>query len=142
MAPLPDWMLDADGILAVRSASEEHRIPDARRIAAEYLGLGHHSQEFLDLVAEVLEIKKEKGKTGRKKQKAPIGWYDIGKAFENLRDSKKSGGGGFSYLDAIEELANSPEGLGYKRGALVKRVGYFLKAKEKSDEIWWEGIRT
>jgi hypothetical protein len=124
--------------MEVRAALDERRLRDAKRIAAKHLRVGCKSQQFLDVVAEMLETKKEKGKRGRKKQATynPPYWYEIGTAFDDLvlpKDDKP----GLSYVKAIEELAEGPGRLGPKKNAIQKAVAFYRKAKKQHDEACW-----
>jgi hypothetical protein len=122
MAKLPDISRVAS---EVRAALDERRIPDAKRIAAKALRAGHHHQEFLNIVAEMLEVKKQSGKLGRKRQTSPRYWLEIGIDFEKLRDV------GVSYEKACEEL----ERKWGTKNTIQKAVAFFRKAKKEHDEI-------
>ena len=108
--------------LEVRSAMDERRIPDAKRIAAEHLRSGRHSKPFLNIVAELLELKKQSGKRGRKHITFPHYWYEIGNDFEQLRDDG----------DDYRKLAKK---YGPKVRTIEKTVAFFRKAKKEHDEI-------
>lgn len=122
MAKLPDISFVA---AEVRAALDERRIDDAKRIAAKELRAGYHHQEFLNIVAEMLEVKKQPGKRGPKYKKRPSNWLEIGIDFEKLRDA------GVSYEKACEEL----ERKWGTKNTIQKAVAFFRKAKKEHDEI-------
>jgi hypothetical protein len=114
---LPQSIIELD----VRAALDELRIDDAKRIAAEHLRAGYHSQPFLEVVAEILEIKKETGVVGRKQLKSPKYWLEIGNDYQDLRDA------GLNYEEACAELATR-YGKGFSESTIKNTVAWFENA--------------
>jgi hypothetical protein len=106
----------------VRSALDEGRIPDAKRIAAEHLRTGYTSQQFLEVVAEILEIEKEVGVVGRKQQKQRPYWVEIGNAVQDLRDA------GATYENACAETAKK---FNCSESTIKNTVRFFKEAESK-----------
>jgi hypothetical protein len=117
----------------IRSAIDERRIGDAKQLAAEHLRSGYHSQPFLNIVAELLKVKKQMGVRGPKHKSAPSFWYEIGNDFQELRDA------GESYSDACEKLAKK-YGSGVR--TIEKAVAFFRKASKEHDDMVWERPKT
>jgi hypothetical protein len=75
----------------VRSALEEGRLADAKRIAAAHLRSGEElSQEFRGIVAGMIDAKPAKRAVGLKRKVYPPHWVGIGNDFEELRAEKVS----------------------------------------------------
>jgi uncharacterized coiled-coil protein SlyX len=111
--------------LEVQAALDERRIPDAKRIAAEHLRRGYHSQEFLNIVAKMLQVKVQSGVRGPKRKKPPH-WLEIGNDFQELRDA------GDSYEIACVKLAKK---YGCSEGTIRTTRAFFEKAHREHDEI-------
>jgi hypothetical protein len=104
----------------VAAGGRERREAEGLKVRA-----GYHSQPFLDIIAELLEIKKQSGKRGPKHKKRPPYWLEIGIDFKKLRDA------GVSYEKACEELRKK---WGAKN-TIQKAVAFFQKAQKEHDEI-------
>jgi hypothetical protein len=109
----------------IKAALDEQRIPDAKRIAAEHLRTGYHSRDFLNVVAKILEVKKQHGKIGRKPRKSEPYWLEIGSEIEGLRDE------GMTIEEAVEELKTKYG----SRNTIQKAWAYFRKANKEHDEL-------
>jgi hypothetical protein len=78
-----------------RWALHEGQFEEAKKRAASYLHKGYHSQEFFDVVAELLEGKKLEGKQRRTKLPVWMDWVEVGLDYEEwktagrLRNGKK-----------------------------------------------------
>jgi hypothetical protein len=76
-----------------------HLLNDGRRaqaidLAISHLRSGYHHKLFLRLVADLLELN-EKRKAWPRPKGIPKGWFEIGKAYEELRELPCSGCGSF-----------------------------------------------
>jgi hypothetical protein len=111
--------------IELRAALDEQRIADAKHIAAKHLRDGYHSPEFLEVVAEILEIKKEVGVPGRKQLKYPKYWLEIGNDYLDLR------GAGHNYEDACAKLA---EKYDCGESTIKNTVSFFEDAKEEHNK--------
>ncbi len=116
--------------MEVRAALSERRIADAKRIATEHLRAGYTSPEFLNVVAEMLEIKKQHGKPGRKPRKSEPYWLEIGSKIQKLRDTGNDGKG-MTVEEAVEELQTKYG----SRNTIQKAWAYFRKARKEHDKI-------
>ena len=121
MAKLPDVSFVASEL---RTALDEGRKPDAKHIAVKHLRAGYHSQAFLNIVADMLEIKKQPGKLGRKPQKSPPYWLEIGSEIEKLH-----------YKMTIEEAVQQLKTKYGSRNTIQEAWAYFRKARKEHDEI-------
>lgn len=78
----------------VQSMLDEGRSPDAKRIAADYLrqiavdpSLAEFmGPEFFDAVAQIIDPKDRSKTGGAPKKSAPPKWYEIGIAYDDLRE--------------------------------------------------------
>jgi hypothetical protein len=113
----------------VQNALDERRIDDAKRIAVEHLRAGYHSQAFLNIVAGMLNVKKEMGKPGRK-GRPPQHWADIGFEFQERQAA------GEKLTNVYAELAKK---WGYHENTIRAAVKYFQEAERKHDAETWPG---
>jgi hypothetical protein len=108
----------------IRSALEEGRNADAKRIAVEHLRAGYHSQPYLNIVAEMWANKPKRGKNdGRPKNPFKQHWVNIGIYFQELRDRD------VKYDDACKKLVKK---WGYSYGTITAAVAFFRNALEDS----------
>jgi hypothetical protein len=120
----------------VRCALEGRRLADAKRVAAKHLRAGaHHSQEFLNVVAEMLET--EKGKRGAPKKTCPPRWFDIGNDFLELR-AVRADGTRSKYEIVCKELA---EKYDCAPSTISATVAFFEKAQRAHDDAVFEFVR-
>jgi hypothetical protein len=115
----------------IRSALDERRMGDAERIAVDRLRAGYQSQEFWDIVAEMLEDKNVPRERGRPEKKMPPHWWKIGNAFLDLDGDKKP-------TQAIKALVKLNYG---SRNTIRKAVKYFQNANLAHDEATAEFLR-
>lgn len=116
MAKLPPMSRHAD---AIHNALSEGRNGDAIDYAIARLREGESHQLFLNAVADLL-TPKAKGKRGRPSPKQPSFWYEIGEAYEGLRDR------GVTHEQALIDLAVQFSVGGEK--TIERRIQYYREA--------------
>jgi hypothetical protein len=127
MAKLPDEFCVVT--FEIRSALEEGRKADAKRIAVEQLRAGYHSPEFLNIVAEMWADKKRGKNDGRPKNSFKQHWVHIGTDFLDLYGDGAKDDDGDKYDNVCKKLVKK---WGYSYGTITAAVAFFRKALEDS----------
>jgi hypothetical protein len=123
---MPEFCFDIVAF-KIRCALDEGRRLDAVRLAHEHLRAGYRSTQFLEIVLELMQAKKQPGeKTGPKPGRPPKHWFDIGRDYFDLYDA------GYSYEQACTALAMK---YGFGESTIKATVAFFRKAKAEHDDI-------
>jgi hypothetical protein len=114
----------------VRNALDEGRMDDAKRIAIDHLQSGFYPRPFADVVAEMLGAKRRSGARGRKPNRYPPKWFEIGRDFRQMQKS------GIGYDEAVERLARK-----YQRSERSVQTALAFFNQSDRGFVFWQSYR-